>query len=179
MFLYAGTEAGTLSVFNVRSKNNLFPCERTCPNKFYEMLQASTTQRSTLLPALHAHDCELAVVDTVTVNKGISIEALATTKGYVIARAACELVVFNATTAKHRSLPFVERIDLQSEGCTNMIDQRAIISSSFVPPIRPADVTFLAITAPHTAVVFDSKLSYVVESSSFNITSLRLPVYIS
>lgn len=28
MFLYAGTEAGTLAVFNVRSKNELFPCER-------------------------------------------------------------------------------------------------------------------------------------------------------
>lgn len=105
---------------------------------------------------------------------------MATTRGYMLAATACDVLVFNSTTAKHRSLSFVERISLHEEDCgvsdgsSNSL-HRTSISSSFGPSVRPNDVALLAVTGPNTAVVFDSKLTQSTESN-FSITSFRLPV---
>lgn len=117
-----------------------------------------------------------AVVDTAVVGDQ-AVGSVATTRGYVLAASSCTVAVFNSTTAKHRSLSPVERVDLRTEGCsaTEAGGHAAAVSGSFVQKGRPSDVTFLVRVAPQQAIVFDSKLEYTTESS-FNITSLRLPV---
>lgn len=114
------------------------------------------------------------VVDTAAIGDQ-PVTSMATTRGYVLAASACTLAVFNSTTAKHRSLTPVERVDLRSEGCSTGGHAAVVVSGSFVQGVRPSDVTFLVAATPQRAIVFDSKLEYSTESS-FNITSLRLPV---
>lgn len=100
----------------------------------------------------------------------------------MLAATACDVLVFNSTTAKHRSLSLVERINLHEEGCnidgnSNERFHQPSITSSFGPAVRSTEVAFLTVAAPNTVVVYDSRLSQPVESS-FSITSLRLPVYV-